>query len=68
MIKMVVLFCLNAVPHEACTEANAVQISRPAEAYFTTMGCAVASMRLLPIFEDADDATHPVIKCLQSSR
>ena len=62
-IAMVVFLCLNAVPHNACDATSAVWVMRPVERYPTAAGCAVASMQMLPILEDADDATHPVIQC-----
>lgn len=63
MITMTILLCLNAVPHEACDEQAAVWVMHPAVRYTTPSECAVASMQMLPIIEDADDSTHPVIRC-----
>lgn len=63
MIKMVIYLCLNAVAPDECNEGTAVWVMRPAVQYPTPSGCAVASMQMLPIIEDADDATHPLIHC-----
>jgi hypothetical protein len=60
---MVIMLCLNAVPHDQCNKETAVWVMRPAERYSTTIGCAVASMQMLPVMEDADDSTHPLIAC-----
>jgi hypothetical protein len=61
---MVVFLCLNAVPHDRCDEGTAVWVTRPVQHFPTSIGCAVASMQILPVMEDADDSTHPVIRCV----
>jgi hypothetical protein len=63
MIGMIILLCLNAVPHDQCTEDTAIDVIKPVDRYPTTMGCAIASMQALPNIEEADDTTHPVIHC-----
>jgi hypothetical protein len=61
---MVIFLCLNAVPREQCNEETAVWVMRPVMHYPLQIGCSVASMQMLPIVEDADDSTHPVIRCV----
>jgi hypothetical protein len=60
---LVILLCLNEVPHDQCNQETAVWVMRPVMRYSAPIGCAVASMQMLPIMEDADNSTHPVIKC-----
>jgi hypothetical protein len=64
MWAMVIMLCLNEVPHDQCTEDIAVQVTKPVERYPTSIGCAAASMQVLPVVEEADDTTHPVIHCV----
>jgi hypothetical protein len=66
MWAMVILLCLNNVPHDRCTEQVAIQVTKPIERYSTLSGCAVASMQILPLAEAIDDATHPAINCVAS--
>jgi hypothetical protein len=65
---MVIILCLNAVPREQCNEETAVWVMRPVTRYSAPIGCSVASMQLLPIVEDADESTHPVIRCVQKAK
>lgn len=61
---MVILLCLNEVPHDQCTEINAIAVIKPIDRYSTPSGCAVAAMQALALAEAADDQTHPVIQCV----
>jgi hypothetical protein len=63
MWALVIYLCLNELPHEQCNAETAVQVSRPLERYSMRIGCAVASMQILPLAEDADDLTHAVVQC-----
>lgn len=63
MYAMVIFLCLNAMPQDQCNEKTAVWVMRPAQRWSVPIGCAVASQQILPIMEDADDATHPVVTC-----
>jgi hypothetical protein len=62
---MVIILCLNAVPREQCNEETGVWVMRPAMHYQLPIGCSIASMQMLPIVEDVDDFTHPVIRCVR---
>ena len=65
MWTMVILLCLNEVPHDQCTEAVALQVTKPVESYPTSIGCAIASMQALPLAEAIDATTHPAIICVR---
>jgi hypothetical protein len=63
MWALVVFLCANELPRDQCNAETAVQVTQPVESFSMPIGCAVASMRLLPLWEDADDTTHAVVQC-----
>lgn len=62
MYTMVILLCLNSVPKDQCNERTAVTVNKPVGTWPTAMGCAVASMAILPVL-NGDDSTHSVVTC-----
>ena len=59
-----ILVCLLSVPHEQCTEGNALSVIRsPVLSFASETACQMGSMTYAATNVDLDGSVYPVVKC-----